>query len=74
MFRLKQWTARNLGDQRGYIYFADFEGKSLKDFKDAVEYHSKTGHDVLVWWEALVPKPPEKGWEAEKYRIYSVIL
>ena len=51
--------------------FVTFEGDSLKDFEQAVhvEYHTRTGNDVFVWWEALVSEVPARGWQAEKDKI-----
>ena len=52
--------------------FVDFEGNELGDFEKAAEYHSRTGRDVFVWWEALQSKPPKQGWKSENDRICSV--
>ena len=52
--------------------FLDFEGKELKDFEKAVEYHSQTGLDVFIWWEVLNLEPPVNGWDDDKDGICSV--
>ena len=52
--------------------FLDFEGKELKDFEKAVEYHSQTGLDVFIWWEVLTLEPPVIGWDDDKDGICSV--
>ena len=77
MFRPKLWTARNLGWAISEDTFVAFDGKILKDFKHAVEYQYKPRPAMMCLcgghaWEAPVPKPPERGWEAEKDRICSV--
>ena len=52
--------------------FVDAKGNVLNSFREAAEYHERSGEDVYVWWETLHSEPPAQGWKKEKDKYCAV--